>query len=104
MALLLTCLVDQGLALDIRNLRKLALQIYHVFALLVQKSLLLGLALDNTSIDLLLNDLASGIEHLIKVLLLLLYLISEGLILLLDALDEYQGEFVHVLQFTFDAL
>ena len=77
MTLLFTCLSDQGLTLDIINLRKLALQIYHVFAFFVQQSLLLGLALDDASVDLLLDDLACRIEHLIEVLLLLFYLISE---------------------------
>ena len=77
MTLLFTCLSDQGLTLDIINLRKLALQIYHVFAFFVKQSLLLGLALDDASVDLLLDDLACRIEHLIEVLLLLFYLISE---------------------------
>ena len=51
-----------------------------------------------------LNCFASGLKRAIKVLLLFNNLVSQGLILRLDAFDEDVREFIHVLQLAFHVL
>ena len=75
-----------------------------MFALLLQQGLPLGLRLADTGTNLLLNHLASRLEGLVEVFLLLVDLIAQACVLLLDALDEDVRKFAHVLEFRLDAL
>ena len=60
--------------------------------------------LADTGANLLLDYLASRLEGLVEVFLLLVDLIAQACVLLLDALDEDVREFAHVLEFRLDAL
>ena len=50
--------------------------------------------------DLLLDNLASGVESLVEVLLLLLDLVPQRQVLLLDAFNEDVGELAHIVKFA----